>query len=164
MSEDIRNGWHRLSNGYDIEFRHGIPVRLSDNGSAAPDSESQLYAEIAALAGLPVVRATWVAGERPGEREAPLFVDDRELTEVLRRLARSSAALFVDRYHKAVDEGDVDWDRLEYLKDFNAALAHCQLAPDAVDQEACFDDYAEAMHLEARRLARERTAPPVEPE
>jgi hypothetical protein len=26
------NGWQRLSNGIDVEFRHGVPYRVSDNG------------------------------------------------------------------------------------------------------------------------------------
>ena len=158
------DGWQRLPSGYDVEFRHGIPVRLSDNGRRGVLSESELCAEIEVLGGLSVEAGEWVDGEKPGEREAPLFVDGDAFVEVLGRLARASAALFVDRFHKPVDAADVDWDRLEYLKDFSTALGHCRLAATDVDQDACFDGYAETMHRTARRLVRARTQPPVEPE
>ena len=157
-------GWQRLPCGYDVEFRHGIPARLSDNGRAGAVSEAELCAEVEALGGLSVEPGEWVDGEKPGEREAPLFVDDDAFVEVLGRLARASAALFVDRFHKPIDAVDVDWDRLEYLKDFGTALGHCRLSAADVDQDACFGDYADTMHRTARRLARARTQPPVEPE
>jgi hypothetical protein len=164
MNARIPNGWQRLPNGYDVEFRHGIPVRLSDNGKAGAITEPALCEEITRLGGLPVALGAWTAGEGQGEREAPLFVAADGFAEVLRRLARASAAVFVDRFHKPVDAGDVDWDRLEYLKDFSMALAHCRLAAGEVDQDACYDDYVETMHAEAQRLAQARTPPPVEPE
>jgi len=164
MSMRIHNGWQRLPSGCDVEFRHGIPVRVSDNGRGTAVSEGNLCAEVEAFGALPVTLGEWAAGERPGEREAPLFIVEDAFTEVLRRLARSAATIFVDRYHKPVDAGDVDWDRLEYLKDFSAALGHCRLAAGEVGQDACFEDYVETMHREARRLATGRTPPPVEPE
>ncbi len=164
MNAGQLGGWQRLPSGYDVEFRHGIPVRLSDNGRGEVLSETDLCAEVKALGGLSVESGEWVDGEKPGEREAPLFVDGDAFVEVLGRLARASAALFVDRFHKPVDAVDVDWDRLEYLKDFSTALGHCRLAATEVDQDACFDDYAETMHRTARRLARARIQPPVEPE
>lgn len=164
MEAQMHTGWQRLPSGYDVEFRHGIPVRLSDNGRKTKIAEAMLCAEIAALGQLPVTLGTWAAGETNGEHEAPLYVDAGAFVEVLRRLARSAAAVFVDRYHKPVGADDVDWDRLEYQKDFSLALAHCRVAAGDVDQEACFDDYVETMHREAHRLAQSRTPPPVEPE
>ncbi|MEA2094692.1 MAG: hypothetical protein U9P11_09040 [Pseudomonadota bacterium] len=76
----------------------------------------------------------------------------------------SSAALFVERYHKTVDESDVDGDWLEYLKDFRAAFEFCGLAWGDTDRDDCFDDYVEAMHCEARRLAQSGEFSLVEPE
>jgi len=164
MSARIMNGWERLPNGYDVEFRHGIPVRLADNGRGSAVPGEVLCEEISALARLHVQLGEWTAGEKAGEREAPLFVSGSELPEVLKRLARSAAAVFVDRYRRPVRDGDVDWDRMEYLKDFRAALEHCRLAWSDVDKDACFDDYVATMHRETRRLARSKTLPPVEPE
>lgn len=164
MTVRIRNGWHRLPSGYDVEFRHGVPVRLSDNGRGAALSDRALGAEVTALGQLPVRLGAWVTGARPEEREAPLLVVGSAFPEVLCRLARSAATVFVDRFHKPVEAVDVDWDRLEYQKDFNMALDHCGLSAADVDQAAGFDAYVAAMHDEARRLVAARTPPPVEPE
>ena len=90
--------------------------------------EDVLLEEVSALGKLHVCLGAWESGERAGEHEASLTVSGREFAEVLRRLAVSSAELFVERYHKPVDEGDTDWDKLEYLKDFRAALEFCGLA------------------------------------
>jgi hypothetical protein len=79
-------------------------------------------------------------------------------------LALSSAAMFIDRFHKPVDTGDVDWDRLEYLKDFREALDHCGLAWGDIDKDACLDGYLETMHRETQRLAQSTDSPMVEPE
>lgn len=160
----VRNGWERLSNGFDVEFRRNIPVRVSDNGHDMAVPEDVLLEEIAALGKLHVNLGDWTSGERVGEREACLTVSDQEFAEVLRRLAVSSAALFVERYHKPVDDDDVDWDRLEYLKDFRCALESCGLSWGDVDMDACFDDYVEAMHNETFRLAQTGELPLVEPE
>jgi hypothetical protein len=159
-----RNGWERLPNGFDVEFRHGIPVRISDNGRGMTVPEEVLLEEVTALGKLHVSLGDWEAGERAGEHEASLYVAGGEFTEVLRRLAASSAALFVERYHKAVDVNDVDWDRLEYLKDFETALECCRLSEGVVDRDSCFDDYLEVMHSESRRLAQSGDLPRVEPE
>jgi hypothetical protein len=164
MDARIDNGWHRLPGGYDVEIRHGVPVRVSDNGLGGTVSDAGLGEEIGVLTGLPVTPGAWTAGEGPGEREAPLYVAREAFAEVLHRLARSSAAVFVDRFQKPVDAGDVDWDRLEYLRDFSLALTHCRLTAAEVDQDAWYEGYVEAMHGEARRLAQARTPPPVEPE
>jgi hypothetical protein len=163
-SATIMNGWERLPNGFDVEFRHSIPVRISDNGLGLTVPEAVLLEEVTALGKLHVSRGEWVSGERAGEHEACLYVSRGEFTEVLRRLAASSAALFVERYHKPVDRRDVDWDRLEYLKDFAAALDFCRLDEGDADRDACFDDYIEVMHRETLRLTQSDESPLVEPE
>jgi len=160
----VMNGWERLPNGFDVEFRHSIPVRISDNGRGMTVPEAVLLEEVSALGKLHVSMGEWVSGERAGEHEACLYVSGGEFTEVLRRLAASSAALFVERYHKPLDESDVDWGRLEYLKDFEAALEICRLTESDADRDACLDDYIEVLHGETRRLAQSGELPLVEPE
>ena len=160
----VRNGWESLPNGFDVEFRHSIPVRISDNGRGMTVPEDVLLEEVSALGKLHVCLGNWQSGERAGEHEASLTVSGREFAEVLRRLAVSSAALFVERYHKAVDESDVDWDRLEYLADFRTALEICGLARGDVDIDDYFDNYVEVMHRETRRLVQSGELPRVEPE
>ena len=160
----VMNGWERLSNGFDVELRHGIPVRISDNGRGMTVPEEELLEEVSALGGLHVLLDEWGPGEREGELEAGLHVSGGEFPEVLRRLAASSAALFVERYHKPIEESDVDWSRLEYLKDFEAALDLCRLTETDADREDCYDEYVDIMRAETRRLAGLDEIPLVEPE
>jgi hypothetical protein len=159
-----KTGWERLSNGFDVEFRHGIPVRLSDNGSEQALVEPALIAEIEALAGLQVRRGDWHPGAAANEREAPLRVSGDQLETVLERLALAAANIYIDRYGKPVDRDDVDWDTLEFDTDFRTALECCELAWGEVDKERFRDGYLEAMHRESQRLAASGSAPLVEPE
>jgi hypothetical protein len=160
----VKNGWERLSNGFDVEFRHGIPVRLSDNGKTLLIPASTLIEEITALGGLDIRLGDWQPGEGDSEREAQLWVSGEQLDEVLRRLALAAAAVFVDRYGKAIDRDDIDWDTLEYVNDFRTALHYCGLDADDVDQDSHRDSYLDTMHRETRRLAASPDTPPVEPE
>jgi hypothetical protein len=164
MARVISNGWERLPSGFDVEFRHGVPVRVSDNGKGTPADAALLGAEIAALGGLRVVPGEWHSGETAGEHEARLVVADDQFAAVLERLALAAAELFFDRFHKPVDASDVDWDRLEYLRDFGAALEHCGLARGTVDEEAWRAAYLDTMHRETRRLALLKEPAQVEPE
>ena len=160
----VQNGWERLPCGFDVEFRHSIPIKVSDNGKGMTIPESVLAKEITALGKLHVQLGEWKSDEQAEEHEARVIVSGKDFTEVLRRLALSSAAMFIDRFHKPVDAGDVDWDRLEYLRDFRAALDHCGLASDDLDKDAYLDDYIETMHRETQRLAQSTDTPLVEPE
>jgi hypothetical protein len=164
MAHTFSNGWKRLANGFDVEFRHAIPVRLSDNGDPGRTPEPELLEEIARIGGLHVRLGRWLPGEHPNEHEARLYVENEELPEVLRRLAKSSAAMFVERYHKPIDREDVDWDRLEYVKDLRTALEDCGMQWKDIDRDAFLDDYLDTMHEESRRLAESKTSPRVEPE
>lgn len=160
----ITNGWERLPSGYDVEFIDNVPVRISDNGSDPPTPGTELVEQIEALTALQVRLGEWESGERQNEHEARLLVSDKQFAEVLQRLALSSAAVFFDRFQKAVGKDDVDWDRMEYLKDFRTALEHCGMRWGDVDQDAFLADYGETMHQETRRLAQAAKMPPVEPE
>jgi hypothetical protein len=106
----------------------------------------------------------WEPGGLPGEHEARVFVSGREFTEVLRRLALASAALFVERYHKPISAWDVDWDRLEYIRDFNIAREICRLDSAAVDRDEYFGVYAGIMHRESHRLVQSGELRMVAPE
>jgi len=160
----VTNGWQRLSNGFDVEFRHGIPIRLSDNGKEPAIPAATLTDEITVLGGLLVAIGDWLPGEDPNEHEARLTVSSDQLEEVLRRLALSSAAVFFDRFHKPVDEDDVDWDTLEYVTDYRTALEYCGLEGSDADKEAYRDTYLKTMHQETRRLAQSIDTPLTEPE
>lgn len=158
------NGWERLPNGFDVQFVHNIPVKLSDNGIESDVSKQVLAEEISALGELHVEIGDWVIGEKPDEHEAPLFVSTHQIKEVLHRLALSSAALFYDRYKKPISKRAVDWDEQEYHKDFGEALKDCGLDWGDLKQSKYHDYYIDTMHEETKRLAGLKDPPFVEPE
>jgi hypothetical protein len=159
-----KNGWERLANGFDVEFRHGIPIRLADNGKDLTIPESALIDEITTLAGLRIHMGEWQPGETPDEHEAQLRVFGEQFEAVLGRLALAAATLFIDRFGKPVDQDDVDWDTLEFDSDFRTALDYCGLEWEDIDKDSYRDGYLATMHQETRRLAASREAPRVEPE
>jgi len=150
--ESTTHGWVRLPNGFDVQLEHGIPVRLSDNAKRLDGTLEEIEELIATESGLRVTVGAWEHGETDGEKEAPLQVDFNQLSEVLRHLALASAALFVDRFNKAIDRLDVDWDAAEYASDFEVARRCCGLDWGDVDKTAYFDAYAATMHEETRRI------------
>ena len=158
------NGWVSLGNGFDLELQYGIPVRLSNNGRDIPDDETQLVEEVSRLAGLTVVVSGWGDADEPGEKETRLCVDALQFDEVLRRLALASAALFVDRYHTAIDKESVDWDSAEFARDFNHAVECCCLDPGDMDRSTHFSAYVDLMHAETRRLLDSGESPMVDSE
>jgi len=153
MSEQYH--WQRLNNGFDVELNYDVPVKISDNGKAGEISPDTLIQEIRELTGFNVNLGEWGPGENSGEHEALLYVSHKQLDDVLRRLAIGSASVFVDRFHKAIDLHDVDWDSAEYTYDFNRALKYCNLNWSDVDKNAHYGAYAKAMHEESLRLASE---------
>ena len=62
----VRNGWESLPNGFDVEFRHSIPVRISDNGHGMTVPEEVLLEEVTALGKLHVCMGEWESGETAG--------------------------------------------------------------------------------------------------
>jgi len=158
------NEWKRLSNGFDVEFRHGIPYRVSDNGIESPVPAARLLEEIVELGKLQVQLGDWESGEQPTEHEARLYVEEQEFARVLERLAQAAAAVFIDRFNKPIDTSDIDWDRLEYLSDFNAALDHCGVDGERIDPDTYRAAYLDTMHRESQRLAQTTEPPMVEPE
>jgi hypothetical protein len=160
----MQNGWVSLSNGFDVELQHGIPVRLSNNGLDIPSDDALLVEEVTRLSGLTVVISGWEDADEPGEQEARLCVDALEFEQVLRRLALASAALFVDRYHTPIDQDSVDWDNAEYARDFNHAVECCCLDQGAMDRKQYFNIYVELMHAETKRLIDAGESPMVDTE
>jgi len=160
----MQNGWVSLSNGFDVELQHGIPVRLSNNGLNIPSDDALLVEEVTRLSGLTVVISGWEDADEPGEQEARLCVDALEFEQVLRRLALASAALFVDRYHTPIDQDSVDWDNAEYARDFNHAVECCCLDQGEMDRKQYFNIYVELMHAETKRLIDAGESPMVDTE
>lgn len=159
-----KTGWERLANGFDVEFRHGIPIRLSDNGKEQTIPDPALFDEIMALAGMHVRRGEWQPGAAANEYEAPLWVSGEQLETVLGRLALAAANMYIDRYGKPINTDDVDWDTLEYDSDFRAALGYCGLEWGDADKDNYRDGYLDTLHQETRRLAASQEIPQVEPE
>lgn len=165
MTDDTtQNGWVGLSNGFDVELQHGIPVRVSNNGLDIPSDDAPLVDEVSKLGGLTVVISGWEAADEPGEQEARLCVDALQFEQVLRQLALASAALFVDRYHTPIDKESVDWDDAEYARDFNHAVDCCCLDQGDMDRKEYFGIYVELMHAETKRLIESGESPLVDTE
>ncbi len=162
--ETSQSGWVRLHNGYDVEIQHGIPLRVSDNGLDIGVDDAELVGQVSELSGLSVVIDDWVTAEDPKEHEAKLCVDALQFEEVLQRLARSSAALFVDRYHTPIYEDSVDWDTAEFARDFNHAAEVCCLDTSELDKDDYFKVYVTFMHTESNRLIDAGISPLVDAE
>ena len=160
----ITNGWHRLDNGFDVEVLHGIPVRLSNNGLDIPADDADLIDTVSQMTALKVTIVGWHEGETAGEQETRLCVDALQFEDVLERLALSSAALFVDRYHTAIDTDSVDWDKAEYDRDFNQAIEHCGLESSDLNKDDYYKVYVTFMHAESNRLIDSGIDPLVESE
>ena len=165
MTETIlTNGWHRLNNGFDVEVQHGIPIRLSNNGLDIPTDDAELVDNVSQMTGLKVTIVGWHEGDTSGEQEAHLCVDPLQFEDVLQRLALFSAALFVDRYHTAIDTDSVDWDKAEYDRDFNQAVEHCGLESSDLNKDDYYKVYITFMHTESSRLIDSGIDPLVESE
>lgn len=153
MDALIDHEWVRLESGFDVMLEHEGPCRISNNGLPLPDSNDELEQEIAKLAAVHVRIGHWVPGEGEGEMEAPLVVDRSDLPLVLRKLARHSAAVFVDRFNRAIGAGDPDWDEGAYHEDFVRALNYCGLTWGDAKPQAYYEGYRSEMEQETARLA-----------
>jgi hypothetical protein len=159
-----QSGWVTLSNGFDVELLHGIPLRLSNNGIDIAADDAKLVEEVSKLTELTVVIKGWQEAEESGELEAALCVDALQFEQVLRRLALASAALFVDRYHTPIDKDSVDWDNAEYARDFNHAVDICCLDAGEMNREDYFTEYVMLMHAETKRVLEAGETPMVDNE
>jgi len=160
----LRSGWTRLANGFDVEFIHGIPSVVSDNGQPGITDDAQLVDEVSGMSGLRTTLLGWYSGEAEDEHETQLCIDAMQFEDVLQRLAKSSAALFVERYHKPINEMAVDWDKQAYDVDFSRAIRHCCLNPEDINKADYFARYKKAMHKEAQCLVQAGVQPMLEAE
>jgi hypothetical protein len=163
---DLRshNGWLRLNSGFDLGLVHGIPVILSDNGLTGSGDDAELDDEVSSLSGLRSTILGWHECDHNEGQETLLCIDALQFEEVLKRLAIASAALFVDRFHKTIGADAVDWDKMEYDRDFNKAIKYCCLESTDYNKVDFFSVYRDCMHHEANRLIEEAVNPLVEPE
>ena len=157
------NGWNRIASGLDVEIKHGVPVRISNTRAGRHLNQQSISHKIRKLTGLTVSVDDRI-NVTPDEQEWSVCIDKKQFVEVLRRLALSSAAMFVDRFHKPIDSNAVDWDRAEYTYDFNHAIKHCCIPYGTLNKDYYFDDYIKAMHEESVRLFEEGISPLVEAE
>lgn len=157
------SGWHRIESGLDVKFQHGIPVRISNSGSSHHIDERSVSKKIHELTGFTVSMHDWT-NNNAGEQEGAVCIDKKEFEKVLHQLALSSAAMFVDRFHKAIDRNAVDWDASEYAYDFNHAVEHCCMTYGTINKNTYFSHYIKTMHEESVRLINEGISPMVEAE
>lgn len=157
------SGWNRVASGLDVELRHGVPVRVSSCLPEVPVSVHTVTAQIYKLTGLNVSVHNWISLS-PEEEAWSVCVDEREFSEVLRRLALSSAAVYVDRYHKPVEQSAVDWNITAFNMDFSLALEHCCLSHGTVNKDDFFTAYVRVMQKESCRLIDEGISPYIEAE
>ncbi len=157
------SGWSRIASNLDVEVLHGIPVRLSNTDVSQRININNVSQKIFSLTGFNVSMHDWI-NLNANEQEWQICVDKNEFNEVLRRLALSSAALFVDRFHKPIDRMAVDWNHAEYNFDFNHAVEHCCIPYGTLNKKDYYQDYIRTMHEETVRLVREGVSPLVESE
>ncbi len=156
-------GWRRIKSCLDVEIQHGIPVRISNTNTSHHLDERAISRKIHELTGFTVSMHDW-KNINADEQQWSVCIDKKEFEEVLRRLALSSAAMFVDRFHKVIDSSAVDWDDGEYNYDFNQAVEHCCIPYGTINKSDYFSNYIKAMHDESARLINEGVSPLVEAE
>ncbi len=156
-------GWRRIKPYLDVEFQHGIPVRISNIEPSRQLNKRAISRKIHNLTGFTVSIQNW-KNINTDEQEWSICIDKKEFKEVLHRLALSSAAMFVDRFHKVIDGNAVDWDDAEYNYDFNHAVEHCCIPYGTINKSNYFSDYIKTMHDESARLINEGVSPLVEAE
>lgn len=156
-------GWTRTATGLDIEVKHGLPMRVSNTDTSQHIDEQQISEKVYKYNGFTVSLHDGV-NESPLEQQWSVCIDIKEFEEVLRGLALSSAAMFVDRFHKPTDRYAVDLDYAEYTFDFNHAIKHCCIPWNMLKKEDYYDRYIDIMHKESVRLINNGISPIVEAE
>ena len=156
------SGWHRVATGLDVEVQHGIPLHLSKTATANYDDAS-IINNVYALTGLTITTDNWIEHEND-EQISSVCINKAEFTEVLRRLAVASAAIYVDRFHKAIDRSAVDWDSAQFTFDFNHAIQYCCIPWGTLNKDNYFAEYITTMHDESNRLINQGISPLVEAE
>jgi hypothetical protein len=163
QTQSSRDGWNRIASDLDVEIEHGVPVRISSKTPGRDINIQSISEQLQALTGLRVTLNGRI-DISSDEQEISVCIDKNEFAEVLRRLALSSAALFVDRYRRPIDHSAVDWDCAEYNRDFNHAVEYCCIPYGSLNKDLYFEDYIKTMHEESLRLIEEGITSFVEAE
>jgi hypothetical protein len=163
LKNPCNDGWNRIAGGLDLKVQHGIPVGVSSSGNQSLLNNENISDKVFELTGLRVSVQNWINASND-EQKSQVCIDRKQFEEVLRRLALSSAAMFVDRYHRPIDRYAVDWDTSEFNYDFNHAIEYCCMPYDSLNKEKYFDKYIQTMHEESVRLVDEGVSPLVEAE
>ncbi len=150
--EGVIHGWVSLVADAEVFLEHGVPTRVWVAEEAA--NTAALAEEIRELTGLQVSFGPWEAAEEPGEREATLHVRPEYIGRLLEVLAHASAEAFYDRYRKAMDPEDTDFDEEAYAQDFNAALEYCGLHWGDVEKDTLAQSYLATLHRACEQIAR----------
>jgi hypothetical protein len=153
MGSAFVNGWISLPTQGEIYMENGLPRHVwVPHG---PVDLARLTDEIAQVTGLNTRVGEWQEGVQVGEMEASLDIDAEDIDQVLQRLARVSAETFYERYHKAIDDEDIDFDDEAYSQDLNAALTYCRLDWSQINQRELRSSYRRALHQASAALAAE---------
>lgn len=161
--KSTQSGWKRITPALDIEVRHGVPVHVYCNDSVQPKNDQQIVDRIRKLTGLTVSVHDGI-NLSTNEHEWSVCVDKNEFDEVLHRLALASAAMFVDRFHKSIDNTSVDWNAAEFNYDYNHAVEHCCLPHGSLNKQSYYHRYVSVMQKESARLINAGISPLVEAE
>jgi len=155
--------WHRVADGLDVELQQGIPTQLSKSNDSDTFAGEQIAEQVYQLTGLAISINNWIQ-VTSGEQVSSICINKTQFKQVLDKLALASAALYVDRFHKAIDLSAVDWDNAQYTYDFNQAVERCCIPWGTLNKDNYYPDYIRAMHAESERLITEGISPLVEPE
>ncbi len=157
------SGWKRVTPALDVEVRHGVPIHVHCTDQVQPYDDHQITDKVHKLTGL-TVSVHDATNLSTKAHEWSVCIDKNEFEEVLHRLALASAAMFVDRFHKAISSTAVDWNEAEFTYDFNHAVEHCCMPWGSLNKQAYFDRYIDVMKKESIRLIDAGISPLVEAE
>jgi hypothetical protein len=124
VKQNLHNGWGQIAPGIDVEFQHGVQLRIASQSSGQRLNEPHIANRVHELTGLTVSVKSWI-NAIPDERESSINIDMNEFDEVLTRLAMSSAAIYIDRFHHAIDSNTEEWIDEVHSFDFNQAIERC---------------------------------------
>jgi len=159
----LHNGWSRIAPGIDVELQHGVPVRIASQSTGQQLNEQHIANRVYELTGLTVSVKSWI-NVTPDERESTICIDRKEFDEVLTRLAVSSAAIYIDRFHHAINSNSQEWIDEEYSFDFNQAIERCCIPWGTLNKSDYYEHYSEILQNETARLISEGISPSIETE
>ncbi|MFY9329147.1 MAG: hypothetical protein WAO76_14220 [Georgfuchsia sp.] len=152
MGRAFLNGWMSLPTCGDVYLEHGLPRRVWVTDSANVNVE-RLMNEVADLTGLLVILGAWEPGENEEGMEAELKVNPADIDLILQQLAGLAAETFADRYQKAIDSEDVDYDEESFAESMQTALNLCGLHWDQVNEGALRQEFCLALHQASQEIA-----------